>query len=200
MTLDHAEDRADFTLAQLDDNNALVVSIQTEAVAVNFTGATLDGALAPGAANATMRLPQYVTCDSAANAGSYVAGTVITVTGTLWGTSITDTMTVVGTGGGESLRTTSAFSTVTNIHVPAQVNTGGDWEFGVEDIGLAPPRPGIALRWIAAGNIQVVTAGGMTEVVDGDAGETQDFLFTMVDRTNTTATSVGVFVGRSHSA
>lgn len=116
------------TVGPTQDIDAIKTSIATVAAPASYSGAQLDGAIGTGAISPS----RQITATSSVSAGAYVAGSVITITGTTEevGAADTDTMTVVGTGGGESLATTKHFSAVTQIDIEAQAQVTGSWQFG----------------------------------------------------------------------
>lgn len=128
--------------ALVRDDDAIVTSVATDNVATHdYTGATLDGALAnPGPA--VLWLPRTVSVTTQGSPATYNIVDPIVVTGTdEFGIAQVGYLIMTNAGGGERVRATNAAGTrvllwtsVTNIHTPIQLGAGGFFEFGVEDI------------------------------------------------------------------
>jgi len=187
-----------FTVAQLRDVDALVTAVATTAGAVTYTGASLDGALAnPGPG--IMRQPQLVSVTTSAVGAQYTL-TDITVTGTLYGETQTDTITLTAAGGGEYLQTTKPFDTVVSIARLAMAGAGGQFEFGVHDLAFNHDHPCRQVRHGSAGNIALeFTGDGSAPYLDttpGIEGERHDSLILRLygDAAVTTSDPVTVYV------
>jgi len=110
--------------------NSVKTVVATAAAPMSYTGADLTGSYAnPGPA--VFPSPSPVTVAVAANAGSYVNGSKITVTGTVGGVPAqTEELLVAGTDGGYTLTTAKLFDAVSQIDAEAQVDVGGSFTFG----------------------------------------------------------------------
>lgn len=144
--------------------NAIVTSLATAATPVALSGAGLNGAShgGPYTGNGTTVGPRQVTVTTSANAGSYAIATPIVVTGTdRVGNIITDTLTLTATGGGETVATSKGFATVTEIDIPAMVNTGGAFTFGLGDCVM----PFRSIRVGTAGDVTYRCTDGKTDTL-----------------------------------
>lgn len=161
-----------------EDDDAIKTSIATSASAATYSGAGLNGVIGAGA----IRFTQRISATTSASVGTYKtgAGNAITVTGTNEaGDTITDTITLSASGGGETKTTTKGFASVTSIAVPGQNDTSGTFKFGVEDIQLLPPAR--AFRSGAAANQTIVDQAGNSDATPFGAGETQELMVARVD-------------------
>jgi len=142
--------------------NAIKTSIATVASIATYSGVALNGAIG----QAVMNPPRTISVTAAASAGSYVAGSTIVITGRdSQGSLITETLTLVGTDGTETLVTTQGFKSVTSIVIAAQVNTSGAWTVGVRDVAFGPDKP-YAIRAVATGALKLGYGGGsVTDII-----------------------------------
>lgn len=149
------------------DPDAIVTSIATAASAVSFSGVGLNGAVGAGSIKEAANVDGAccrVSATASSNAGSYVDGSTITVTGTNEaGDQISDTITVVGTDGGATWETSKGFATVTQIDVDAQANTGGSWTFGLGSLDFEEAGRLIATGATAMSSPMVVFDGNNNE-------------------------------------
>lgn len=113
------------------DADGIKTSIATVAAPASYSGGALNGAIGSAA-----RTPgRTVSVTSAANVGSYVAGSAVTFTGTdAHGLAQTETLLLTSANGGETIVGNKAFKTVTQIDVAAQVNVNGAFTFGYQDV------------------------------------------------------------------
>ncbi len=140
--------------------NAIKTSVATVAAPVTYITSGINGSIGLG----TMALPRVITATLAAQAASYVAGSVITVTGTDASDAVqTDTMTIVGTDGTESLYTTKFFKTVVSITIAAQADTLGAFVFGVQDAFV--PGGSVMLRVGVAGTLHLKYGDGSIDIL-----------------------------------
>lgn len=189
-----------FTSAQLKDVDAIKTAIATSASAQNYTGAALNGALAnPGPAQ--MRLPQGFVIKTSSSVGSYNVTNPIVVTGTdIFGVALTGSYNLTQANGNEELNFNDGFYTISGIAVPAQNDTSGQFEFGVQDVILPYTFPCIKVRDMSGAALKVGFSGDITETVTSVAvGDEYPGLIQRVYADGTTATSVLIFVGRSHA-
>jgi hypothetical protein len=150
----------------LNDIDAIKTSIATVAAPVTYSPA-YNGVI--GTIN-SMIPARTLTVTSAANPGSYVAGSTITITGTdAAGRVLVEVFTHVGTGGGETLVGTKGFETVTSILVAAQADTSGAWSFGVRDV-LCDVKP-YMIRANGAGDLKVSFDDGSTDTIPAMAAK-----------------------------
>jgi hypothetical protein len=186
----HPRKCVSFTLAELDDDNALVLSDATQTSEATYSGAGLDGAL-----GGTMRLPQYVTLTTSAVASQYVAGSEALVTGTLNGRVVTDILTITDANGGEVLVGDQAFDTVVSIVLDAQANTSGAVEFGVVDVLATRYKPGVQFEHGASGDVEFDDDEGVTEVITGNTGAKREVVWMRISAANTTSDPVILYTG-----
>lgn len=164
---------------------AIKTSIATVAGVATYSGAGLNGSIGAG----TMYAPRIISASLAAHAASYTAGSVITVTGTDPSDAVqTDTMTIVGTDGSESLFTTKFFKTVTSIAIAAQADTAGAFTFGVQD-SFVPGQP-IQLRVAVGGSVKLGYGDGSSDTITAVAiGEPVPVSF---NRVYASSTAIGI--------
>jgi hypothetical protein len=164
--------------AALADTDAIKTSVASSASAASYDADDLNGAAAPGSAVATANivsgLPSFVVVTVASNAGSYVAGSKITVTGTFNGDVQTEELEIVGTDGNEVLLGDVPFDTVSGIDIEAQENTSGAFTFGFSGIGT-PKRNTRFIHWqgfvgAETGNIHVKYHDGNEDTIPTDVG------------------------------
>lgn len=156
--------RASVTFAgALASANAVVTSLATAAAPVTLTGAGLTGTTA-----GTFTAPRTVSVTTAASVGSYSIGVpnAITVIGTDYlGFAIQDTLVLTATGGGETITSTKAFLAVTEIDLPAQVDTSGHWTFGVRDVMLPAPVSRVMAGTSASANLHLGYDSGVKDTI-----------------------------------
>lgn len=126
LDMSNAPAGAVFTLGADADVDSIKTAIATVASAEEYTLTELNGVLGDDPFDP----PRRATATLAAGVGAYVAGSTITYTGELDGAVVTDVLTIVGTGGGESLIGDQYFDKFTKIDVQAQATTGGSFQFG----------------------------------------------------------------------
>jgi hypothetical protein len=155
-----------------------MTSVATVAAPVAYDGTDFDGAAAPdddpATANIVSGLPSFIVVDVASNAGSYVAASTITATGTFNGEDVSEELTIVGTDGNETLLGNQLFDTVTGIAIEAQVNAGGAFTFGFSGLGT-PKKNGRFLHWqgfvgAETGNVHVGYFDGNADTIPTVAG------------------------------
>ncbi len=184
------------TVAQLDDDNALVAAIATAVAPVTFTGVTMDGAFAnPGPA--TRPIPQHPTLTTSASVGSYNLAAVVFNGTDDGGATIAVSVTPTQINGGEVVVGATAMRTVTSIVVPAQVDINGQWEFGMQDAVATPDHPIVAVRHGTQANIELEFDGDVTDTLPGEVGERQEVVALKVLANATTSTPVTIFRGKS---
>lgn len=166
---------------------SIKTSIATVAGPATYNGGALNGAI--GAA--TMAMPRRITATLAANGGSYVNGSTITITGKdPFGAAQTDVLTIAGTGGGITLTSTKFFTAVTQLDIQTQTNTGGAFTFGTSD-GQAGGRQ---LRVGTAGDVAVQYGDNSTDVIPNvQAGEQIPAVVSIILGTGTTAADITVY-------
>lgn len=153
----------------LTNTNAIKTSVATVASPVTYSTTGINGSIGL----TTMKANRIITATSTSAVASYVPGSVITITGTdSTGAVQTDTMTVVGADGGESLATTKFFKTVVSITIAAQVDTAGAWVFGVSDASVPSciqlrvgTTPGTLHLGFADGSTDTILAVALGEAV-----------------------------------
>jgi hypothetical protein len=145
-----------YAAATIADVDAIKTSIATSTSTAQYTGAALNGALGASA----IRFPQCVSVTTSSSVGSYNTSDPIVFTGTdKDGGTITASLTLTQADGNETIVDSAlqGFASVTQIDVPAQVDTNGAFEFGVRDVVLDPPA-----QYLVAG------ANGNAKIVDQD--------------------------------
>jgi hypothetical protein len=173
----------------LIDIDAIKSSIATVADEVTYSGVDLNGVIGATA----MQAPRTVTATLAASAGSYVASSTITITGTDYrGAVLVEVLTIVGTDGTETLVGTKGFATVVSILIEAQFDTSGAFSFGVQDVMLN----GCGIRVGTAGHVKLGFADGNTDAPQSLAvGEYLPTGFNkLFGSSATTAQNITVFV------
>lgn len=112
------------------DADGIVTAAATSLAPVTFTGATLDGVLAPGTGNAVINTPKLVTITAAGATPAHFTGGDLVVTGTdVDGAAQTETITCAAGAG--TTTGTKYFATVSSVAVPAQGGVGATIEVGV---------------------------------------------------------------------
>jgi len=189
--------------ADIDDVDAIKLSVATAAVVKSYSGATLDGTFAnPGPAKTKMHRLSVTT---AVHAGTYNITDAITATCTdQFGNSRTLTATLTNANGGETVEFTLADGsdagamTVSQIDVPAQNDALGSFEFGVTDVVFDDPARQV--RGGANGDIAVeyeaalLTGTAHQDVLPCEQGEHHDVFAKKILDTGTTAFPVTAYL------
>lgn len=153
---------------------AIKTSIATAVTPQTYSGAALNGAsvtanIATPAPSSQVRVAQFPIAVAATNGGSYIAGSLITFTGTYGGVAVVRTATVVGTGGNATFVADGPLDTCSSITVAAQTNVSGAWTFGWDDIACPGPDSMVTpFRWITAtstGNVKITCGDGNIDTV-----------------------------------
>lgn len=186
-----------FASADLSDANGVKTSAATVAAPTTYLPAVMDGAgITLGSLNKTART---VTATLAANAGSYSTDPIV-ITGRYGGDVVTSSLTPSDANGGETLYGDQPFDTITSIVIPAQVDTGGAFEFGVGDICAPKGDRFIAVRLDTAVTIHVQYGEGGQRVTDAHAlgADTLDPIApsrVLTGASETSGAAVTVYVG-----
>lgn len=189
-----------FTTAQTVDDDGIKTSIATVAAITTYTTSALNGAMvssnvAYSRFNSKLSVASYPIVTSAANGGSYVAGSTIVFTGTYSGSAVTRTATVVATGGGEVLFADGPMDSVTSITIGAQVNTSGSFKFGFSGLVPVTDSLGRLKPWrvmaATAGNVKLGFSDGSADTIAFPATVLMDAIATRVY--SDTAVTVFVF-------
>ncbi len=139
---------------------AIKTSVATVAAPASYTTSGLNGAVG----TTQMVAARRITATLASHASSYVAASIITITGLDENLdAVSDVLTIAGTGGGVTYTTTKFFRKVNTIAIAAQADTGGAFTFGVSD-ALVPGRV-VQLRVGTAGNINLGYANGTSDCI-----------------------------------
>ena len=144
-----------------------ITSAITNPVAASFiVAAQID--VAPTGPTTLSEAPfgRVVTVTTSASAASYTTGVpgTITIKGTdVNGSVISDTVAPTASGGGETLKTTKAFVSVTEIDLPLQPNTSGTFTIGVGDVVLSSPA--LAIRTAASGSLHIGFDDGSSDTI-----------------------------------
>lgn len=194
------------TASSVLDATAIKTSIATSASAVTYTGNALNGSdvdaeyVAKPAPSGLTNVAQYPIAVASNSAGSYVASSKITFTGTYGGRAVVRTATVVGTGGNATFIADGPMNTVTSITVAAQANTSGAWTFGWNDIACkqvgGADEPFRIIRPTSTGNLVVTCGSGDDATIDLISGGPDEILYTTrlkFSSTSTTITTVKVY-------
>lgn len=163
---------------------------------LTFSGSTIQGStngVSAGAATSaspTTRTPSFTTpkslprtisVTSTSSAASYTTGNIV-ITGTdVFGNTITETLNLTATGGGETVKGKLGFVTVTQIDIPAMGNTSGNLSFGYADVMCPNPPRQIRVGTAGSGALHVgygysATSGALVQdtIVACTAGERFD--------------------------
>lgn len=174
--------------------NAGIITAEPKSIAPSLFTITLAGALAAltvsasaaTVASPTVRTPAYtspklfgrtVTVTTSASVGSYNTSSPIVITGTnVTGATISESVSLTASGGGESITTVHAFVTVTEIDIPAQLNTSGTIAFATKDIQLPRPCREVRVGTAGSGALHVGYDGGdgtilQDTIVNAQTGE-----------------------------
>jgi len=145
--------RAAGTIADLD---GIKTSAATSTSPVVFSGGQLAGA-DMARMNAGTAPPRSISVTTSAQASQYAtgAGNPIRITGTFKGASQSEDLLLTLANGGETIRGSKLFDTVTQIDVPAQLGTSGAMQFGTEDIGAPEGKHFGGVRGYGTGNLKV---------------------------------------------
>lgn len=184
------------TYTDIDDPNAIKTSIATVAAETTYTGADLNGVMAnPGPAYTKMH---QLTVTTAVNAGSYNLAQ-ISITGTdQYGNTRVVYATLTDTDGGETLSFKDSDGndvgcmTAVSILIPAMVNTGGAFEFGVADVIFDDPA--INIRGGSANDIAVEYEDGVGDTLACQIGEQHKVYVKKILDTGTTAFPITAYL------
>ncbi len=181
------------TYAALAVANAIVTSLASTTGIQTLTGAGLTGAI--GAAR--MPLPRTLTVTLSTHAAAYVAASTVVITGLdCDGLIISETFTIVGTGGGVTIVGTEAFIKVTSVVIAAQATALGAFTVGVRDVVCNPLTLPEGFRVGGAGNLKLGYPDGTTDTLTSLAVNTTIPCNPSIvyGDTDTTATLITLFV------
>jgi hypothetical protein len=122
---------------------SIKTSVATSASPALYVTTDINGAVGL----ATFTCPRTISATLASHASSYVNNSKITVTGLDdVGTSISDILTITGTGGNKTITGTKFFMSVVSIAIEAQADTLGAFTFGQADavVNANQVRVGVA--------------------------------------------------------
>jgi hypothetical protein len=141
--------------------DAIKVSVATvHTSATDYTGVALDGTLAGG----PYSLTRSVSVTTSTHTGTYNIVDPIVFTGTdLYGNVQTENLFLTLVNGNETVAGVKAFKTVTNIHVPIQVDTLGTFKFGVQDAFVTDQC--VDFRVGTSGNLKVTHNDGTVDTL-----------------------------------
>lgn len=134
------------------DVDGVKTAAATPVAAVVYSAANLNGAVMSGVTGQFAGgLPRAVSVTTTVNAGTYVVATPIIVTGVEWrtGKSVQQTLTLTLANGGETINGSVMFSDAfpITVSVPAQVDAGGTFAFGVTiATAIRPPAHALHIR------------------------------------------------------
>lgn len=145
--------------------NAIKLSVATVAGVATYTGGSLDGAIG----TSSMVAARTLSVTLAANAGSYVNGSTITVTGLdAFARVQSEVLSIIGIDGGIVIYGTKIFGKVNQIVIQAQTNVGGHFQFGVSDAFVAARM----VRVGTIGNLSIAYEDGTLDtIINLRAGE-----------------------------
>jgi len=175
----------------IDDADAVKVSIATVAAQVVYSGADLDGLLG---ANTQM---QQLTVTTAASVGSYTLSEISILGTDQRGRARTVTATLTQANGGETLEFQSSDGTdvgvldVTSITIPAMVDAAGAFTFGVADVIFDEEAKEIRG---GAGNVAIVDWYSRATLVPCVAGEHHSVFVKKIMDVGTTAFPVMAYL------
>lgn len=133
--------------------NGVKTSFATVAAPVVLVAADFNGAnMAAG--GFVVSLPRSLTITRSNNAAQFSVAPIVIV-GRRGGKEITETLTPSSADGNDTLRTASAFDSITSIALPTQGGTGGTFTIGVQDICAPQGDKFQGVELAATGNIVV---------------------------------------------
>lgn len=121
-----------FASADLSDVDGVKTTAATIASETTYLPAVMNGA-GINTSGVLLKTARTVTVTLSSNSGSYSTSAIV-ITGKYGGETVTSSLTPSDADGGETLYGDQPFDTISSIVIPAQVNTGGAFEFGVGDI------------------------------------------------------------------
>lgn len=189
---------ATFTLAQLQDVDAIKTAIATSTSAQVYSGVALNGAAASGG-TATARLPQAFCAKLSSAAGQYVTEAIVATGTDENGAAATASVTPTTTDGNETIISTAGLVTATSIAVPAQTGTGGQFEFGFSDLVFGASWPCVQVMIGADGNIVVTFEDETAETITTLESQKLEGIIRRITRASTTVDPLTAFVARSHA-
>jgi len=154
-----------YAAADVAKVNGIKTSIATSTSPVTYLKATDFNGTAIVSVTGVLDLPRTVTISLSNSVGSYVAS-AITLTGTRGGVTVTETLTPPDANGNTVLRGTQAFDVLDSVAFPAQVNTSGAWQIGVQDICAPFGDKFAGAELAAAGTINVQYGEGSQGLPD----------------------------------
>ena len=121
-----------FASGELSDTDGVKSSAATVASETTYLPAVMNGA-GINTSGVLLKTARTVTATLSANSGSYSTDAIV-ITGKYGGATVTSSLTPPDADGGVTLYGDQPFDQLTSIVIPAQVNTGGAFTFGVGDI------------------------------------------------------------------
>lgn len=168
----------------VEDTDGIKTSAATPVVDTTYTTANFNGADAQAYLNSGLGPARTVSVTTGASVGTYRigAGEAIVVTGTYAGKTVTESLALTATGGGETIRGSQPFDTVTSIFVPDQVNGSGTFQFGVQDVCGPKGRPFRAIKVHIDGTPTLTFQDGVTDALPMQAHVVESVLVYKVPR------------------
>lgn len=122
-----------YAAAELDDIDGLKTSIATSTTPVVYDADDFDGAAVANSGLGWAKFPRTVTISRSSSASSYTTDDIV-ITGKRGGRVVAETLTPANANGGDILRGTQAWDAPPSIAIPAQADTNGAFQIGVQDI------------------------------------------------------------------
>lgn len=127
-----------YLAADLDDVNGIKTAVSTVASDVEYGAADFNGSAVANSGTSWAGYPRTVTISRSSATGSYTTDPIV-LTGKRGGVDVTESLTPANANGGDILRGTQAWDAPPTIAIPAQVDTAGQFQIGVQDICSPSP-------------------------------------------------------------
>lgn len=179
--------------AALADADAILTTLASDVAIQTLTTTELDGVVGTD----RMVLPRSLTVDVAAAAGSYVADSTVVVTGLDHdGRTVSETFTILGTDGTETLVGTKGFQSVSQVVIAAQEDASGAFTVGIRDIVPNPACLPKGFRIGVAGTLKLGYRDGSSDKIVGLVANTSMRCDPSViyGDSDTTATGITLFM------
>lgn len=176
---------APFTRDPVDDVDGLLSATATVAAEQTYAASgsdkDFDGAEVTHKSRGRRVMPRALTISRSAAEGSYTTSG-ITLVGEVAGVETTETITPPDADGGDVLRGQTLFDDPTEVAVtiPASVDTNGQYQIGVGDIGAPPDGHFRCLRPHADGDVVIEGDDGQHEVIPAKAWQLEPVVFKRV--------------------
>lgn len=181
------------TAAEMEDTDGVRASLATSVGTITMLPADFVSANMDTTTGAFLKLPRSVTITLSSSAGSYTTDDIV-ITGKRGTSTVTETLTPTTANGGETLRGTQIFDSITSIAIPAQVNTSGAWTVGFQDVAAPVGMQFVGIRMNAASGTLNLGYGSLTDAVPGVQNYVEPIAFERVLTSSalSSPTTVGV--------